>query len=79
MTRNTYQLLEGSIGIGEGVDAPSSNCQAPLSEVFEVSWLGAKWRKLSSVIFPEELPLVEPPLGRVPALDVGVLGVRHDD
>lgn len=60
-------------------DVPSSDRQVSFGEVFEVSWFGAKWRYISCVIFPEELSLVERPLGRVPALDIGILGVRHND
>lgn len=66
-------------GFGEGFDLPSTDDQAPLCEVFEISWFCAKWGKLSCVIFPEELSLVECPLRGAPALDVGIFGVRHDD
>jgi hypothetical protein len=68
--------VEGRVE-GEGV--PSSDCQVSFGEVFKISWLGAKWRYFSCVIFPEKFSLVECPLGRVPALNIGVLGVRHDD
>jgi hypothetical protein len=65
--------------LGGAQVVPSSDCQAPLGEVLEVSWLGTKWRDFSRIFFPEQLSLVERPLGRVSALDVGVLEVRHDD
>ena len=61
----------------EGESLPSADCQSPLSQILEVSRLGAEGRKFSSVIFPEEFSLIESPLRGVPALNVRIVGVRH--
>jgi hypothetical protein len=62
---------------GGALDSPTSDREAPLCEVFEVAGLGAEGWKLSCIIFPEKLPLVETPLRGSSTLDVGVVGVRH--
>jgi hypothetical protein len=67
-------MLAGDGKEGGTLDLPTTDREASLCEVFEVSWFSAEGWEFSRVIFPEELSLAETPLRGSSTLDVGLLG-----